>query len=281
MPSWVYPDTLWKEDTVTRRRHIAKVLRSSSLISRPRLVTIRDKVGSWTKRSGHNLAEEYFTNITLDLESLLNSIMDFVAATTDVELMNPLFMYAGYVTLDNSIEEYIMEADNKLISALDQVNQDFNHIVALSGELRIPLESMRQDAVTQTKYICNEMFKSSVANSLRLLGQHIKSELRKLSREISEIQDNQEASKAVREHTADSLRMEIQDLENIHTIFKKSRSNVERVWAKATNELVQSPIKINYWVDVVAEVKEVAIELLRLLLNSQKRYNQKHNHCSC
>lgn len=281
LPSWVYPESLWKEDLVTRRRHIAKVLRSSPLISRPRYVNIRDNVVEWTKRSGHTLAQDHFGNITYDLDSLLVSTMDFVSTATDAELMDSLFMTAGYVTLDHAIEQYIKDSDDLFDATLNQINEDFNHIVGLSGELRVPLESMRLHAIQKTVYIRNEMFKLGVADRLRHLGHHIKAELQKLSQEIKDIHDNQEASLALRKHTADSLRLEIQDIESVYALLKRSKSFVERVWDNTRSELVQSPIKINYWVDVVAEVKEAVMELLRLLLKSKKRHHQKHHHCSC
>lgn len=251
------------------------------MISRPRYVAIRDKVADWAERSGLVLTEDLFAKITFELDSLLGSTMDFVGTATDAELMDPLFMTAGYLTLDRAIEEFISNCNHQFVTTLDQVNNDFNQIVSLSGDLRVSLESVRLDAIKQTKYIRNEMFEAGVANRLRHLGHHIKAELQKLSEEIKEIHDNHEASKALRKHTADSLLLEIQDIESMHALLKKSKSFVDHVWDNANNELVQSPMKLNYWVDVVAEVKEAAMELVRLLLKSKKRHHQKHHHCSC
>ncbi|KAG2193574.1 hypothetical protein INT47_006640 [Mucor saturninus] len=279
LPSWVYPESLWKEDTITRRKHIAKVLRSSPLISRPRYTAIRDEVAGWAQTSGDALTD-HFANITVELDSLLTSTMDLVETSTDAELMDSLFMTAGYVTLERAINKFIIDCNQQFGATLGQVNSDFDRIVSLSGELRIPLESIRLDAIERTKYIHDKMFNADIADRLRYLGHHIQSQLQNLSRKIKDNQDNQELSKEFRKYTAESLLLEIQDVESVYALLKKSKTFVDRVWNNAKNELVQSPFKINYWIDVVDEVKEAAKELVRHLLKSKKRHHQKHRHCS-
>ncbi|KAI7895277.1 uncharacterized protein EV154DRAFT_458354 [Mucor mucedo] len=278
LPSWVYPEILWKEDTVTRRKHIAKVLRSSPLISRPRYTAIRDEVAGWAQTSGDALTD-HFANLTLELDSLLTSTMDLVETSTDAELMDSLFMTAGCVTLERAINKFIIDCNQQFGATLDQVNSDFDRIVTLSGELRIPLESIRLDAIERTKYIHDKMFNADIANRLRNLGRYIQTHLQNLSRDIKNNQDNQELSKAFRKYTADHL-LRIQDVERVYDLLKKSKTFVDRIWNNAKNELIQSPFKINYWIDVVDEVKEAAKELVRHLLKSKKRHHQKHRHCS-
>ncbi|KAG2209258.1 hypothetical protein INT47_005550 [Mucor saturninus] len=278
LPSWVYPASIWKEDPVTRRKHIAKVLRSSPSISRPRYTAIRDEVASWAQTSANVLTKDHFANVTLELNLLLTSTMDLVERSTDSKLMNSLFMTAGYVTLEHTIDKFIIECNQQFQATLNQVNSDFNRIVALSGELRLPLESVRLDAIEQTKYIHDNMFNTGLVYRLRYLGYHIQTELQKLSGEIRDTQNNQEAYKALRKHTADSLLVEIQDTDSVYALLKKSKKFVDRIWKNAKDEVAQSPLKLNYWIDVVDEAKQAGKELLRRLSKLKKRYHQKYRH---
>ncbi|KAG2203467.1 hypothetical protein INT47_008194 [Mucor saturninus] len=273
LPSWVYPASIWKEDPVTRRKHITKVLRSSPYISRPRYTAIRDEVASWAQTSADVLTKDHFANMTLELNSLLTSTMDLVERSTESELMNSLFMTAGYVTLERTIDKFIIECNQQFKATLNQVNSDFDRIVALSGELRIPLESVRFDAIEQTKYIHNKMFNTVIVYRLRYLGHQIQTELERLSGEIRDVQNNQEACKALKKHTADSLLVEIQDTESMYALLKKSKKFVGRVWKNAKDEVIQSPIKLNYWIDVVDDVKQAGKDLLRRLSKLKKRYH--------
>jgi hypothetical protein len=283
LPSWVYPHSVWKEDVATRRRHIARVLRSSPLIARPRALVTRDKVVEWAKRSEETLTNEYITTTTNDLESLLASATDFVASATDVELMDPLFLSAGYLTLDNAINDFIIGNHDKFTATINEINHDFNHVTTLSGELRTSLESMREDVVSQTKYVRNQMFEHGIEHRLRHLGHHIRSELQNLLQEVrqTEQENHPEASKILRKHTADSLRTEIQTLDDIKVTLVRSKSILAHLWDNATDELVQSPAKVDYWVDVAVEIKEAIIELGRFLTTKKKHFNKKQNHCTC
>lgn len=292
LPSWIFPDNLWKEEPVSRRRHIARVLRSSPLIARPRYTVIRDKVADWTRVSRDILSSQYITSTTADLDSLLESINDFVATATDVELMDPLFLSAGYITLDSAIHDFISGNREKFSNAIHAVNTEFNHVATLSGDLRAPLESLRHDTIEQTKEIREEMFASGIEGRLRHFGHHIRSELQSLLQEVRQVEQNNqpEASKALRKHTADSLRTEIERLNDIKVTLGKSQSMIDHVWENATNELVQSPAKLNYWVDVAAELKDAIIELGRVIAATKKdfgkkqhlSYHDQHHHtCTC
>lgn len=283
LPSWMYPSTYWKEDIATRRRHIARVLRSSPLIARPRALVTRDKVVAWAKRSEELLTNEYITDTTNDLESLLESATDFVATATDVELMDPLFLSAGYLALDNVINEFIFGNKKNFDTTMDDINHDFNHVALLSGDLRTSLESMRDDVVSQTKFIRQEMFEKGIEQRLRHLGHHIKSELQSLLQEVREAEHDNlaEASKILRKHTADSLRTEIQSLYDIKVTLTRSKNILARLWENATDELVQSPAKVDYWVDVAVEIKEAIIELGKFLTTKKKQHAKKQHHCTC
>lgn len=289
LPAWVFPDTLWKEEPVSRRRRIARILRSSPLIARPRYIVIRDKVADWTRVSRDILSNQYITSTTADLNSLLESINDFVTTATDVELMDPLFLSAGYITLDSAIHDFITGNREKFNALIHSVNTEFNHIATLSGELRAPLESLRHDTIEQIKEIREEMFDSGIEGRLRHFGHHIRGELQSLLQEVRQVEQNNqpEASKALRKHTADSLRTEIERLNDIKVTLGKSQSIISHVWENVTNELIQSPAKFDYWVDVAAELKDAIIELGRVLASTKKdfgkrqHYHDQHNSHSC
>lgn len=217
------------------------------------------------------------------MDSLLDSINDFITTATDVELMDPLFLTAGYITLDGAINDFIKANKDKFASTIRNVNTDFNHIAALSGELRGPIESLRHDAIAQTQQIRKEMFESGIENRLRVYGHHIRTELQNLYQEVKHAENNNqpEASKALRRYTTESLRSEIESLNDIKVTLGRSKSIIHHVWENATRELIQSPVKIDYWVDVAAELKDAIVELGRALTSTKKNYGKHHHSDSC
>lgn len=278
LPSWIYPSSTWKQDVVTRRRNIAKTVRSSHLIVRPRVVSIRDQVLDWNTRSNMKFTTGYVIETVNDLESLVDSMLNFVAAATDQELMNPIFLSTGFVTLNHAITEFIKGNNDKFDAITKQVNKDFNYIVALSGKLRVPLESMREDAISQTKYIRDELF-TKIEYGLRLLGHNIQADIQRLALEVADVDHT--TSDALRHHTVDSIQSEIQYFDNVKLTLIKLKSVVGHVWENAANELAPSPTKVDYWVDVAAEVKEAFVELGRLLAATTRKYKRSSTNCSC
>ncbi|KAF1801308.1 hypothetical protein V8B55DRAFT_1599031 [Mucor lusitanicus] len=283
LPAWVYPHTSWKEDAMTRRRRIAKVLRTSSLITRPRLTVIRDTAALWTKTSSHLLQHNYTAATEEAFSSLLQSAEDFVTAATDAELMDSLFLTTGYATLEDAVTHFLANNLEEFNHVLKSINHDFNEIVSLSGDLRRPLESVREDAVQQSKMVRDNLFANHIDKRLRHLSWHIRTELQHLSHELRELpeDDRDTSSKLLRKHIADSLRTEIESLNDIKMTLAKSKSIYHHVWQNAYNELVQNPTSYNYWVDVAAEVKEAVYILGKSLTQKQQQYKAKPTKCTC
>lgn len=279
-PSWVYPQSIWKQDPITRRRQISKVLRTSSIVTRPRATAIRDATSLWTKTSS-NLLEKNYTIATEEaFSSLLQSAEDFVTAATDAELMDSLFLTTGYATLEDAVTHFLTNNLEEFNHIIQSINHDFNKIVSLSGELRCSLESIRDDAVEQTKMIRQNLFTNQIEKRLRHLSWHIRTELQNLSHELREVsEEDRDTSKLLRKHTADSLCSEIETLNDIKMTLWKSKSIYNHVWQNAHNELVQSPASYNYWVDVIAEVREAAINLGKSL--TKKHQKSQHSKCTC
>lgn len=280
LPNWVYPQSVWKETPITRRRNIAKALRTSPLVARPRVVRIRDEATVWAQDSLDLLANKYTDNTIDNLDSLLKSAEDFVTSATDVELMDPLFLTTGYVTLDDAVSNFIRGNKEEFTSALDQVNSNFNAIVNLAGDLRRSLESIRDDAVEHTKLVRNELFNNFIEQRLRHLSYHIRTVLQNLSEEIREIPEgDKEASKVLRKHTADALRSEIESLNDIKMTCQRTKSYLVKIWDNTSKELTQSPLSLDYWVDTLAEIREAFVELGNSLV---KRYHNRHyQKCTC
>ncbi|KAI8641119.1 hypothetical protein BD408DRAFT_444578 [Parasitella parasitica] len=283
LPSWVFPRSIWKEDPVTRRRHIAKVLRTSPLVTRPRATVIRDTAALWTKTSSHLLEQNYTLSTEENLVSLLQSAEDFVTAATDLELMDSLFLATGYATLDDAVTHFLTNNLEEFNKITNSINHDFNEIVSLSGDLRCSLESVRDDALEQSMMIRQTLFSEHIEKRLRHLSWHIRTELQNLSQELREVpeEDKDHSTKLLRKHTADSLRTEIGTLDDIKSILWKSKSFYNHVWQNAHNELIQSPVSLDYWIDVVAEVKEAAINLGKTLTNKHQQKNQHRSKCTC
>ncbi|KAK4521118.1 uncharacterized protein ATC70_013062 [Mucor velutinosus] len=283
LPAWVYPHTAWKEDPTTRRRRIAKVLRTSSLITRPRLTVIRDTAALWTKTSSNLLEHNYTTTTEESFSSLLQSAEDFVTTATDAELMDSLFLATGYATLDDAVTHFLTNNLEEFNHIIQSINHDFNEIVSLSGDLRRPLESVREDAIQQSKMIRDNLFANQIDKRLRHLSWHIRTELQHLSHELRELpeEDRDASSKLLRRHIADSLRTEIESLNDIKMTLSKSKSIYNHVWQNAYNELVQNPTSYDYWVDVVAEVKEAVYILGKSLTQKQQQLKAKPTKCTC
>ncbi|GAN09603.1 hypothetical protein MAM1_0277c09133 [Mucor ambiguus] len=283
LPAWVYPHTAWKEDSVTRRRRIAKVLRTSSLITRPRLTVIRDTAALWTKTSSNLLEHNYTAATEESFSSLLQSAEDFVTAATDAELMDSLFLTTGYATLEDAVTHFLTNNLQEFNNVIKSINQDFNEIVSLSGDLRRPLESVREDAIQQSKMIRDNLFANQIDKRLHHLSWHIRTELQHLSHELRELpdEDRDASSKLLRRHIADSLRTEIESLNDIKMTLSKSKSIYNHVWQNAYNELVQNPTSYGYWVDVVAEVKEAVYILGKSLTQKQQQQRAKPTKCTC
>ncbi|KAI8090210.1 uncharacterized protein B0P05DRAFT_584426 [Gilbertella persicaria] len=283
LPSWVYPSSLWKEDHVSRRRHIARVLRSTPLIARPHVVGVRDSVIAWTKSASQQLENNYTTATIEKLDSLLQSAEDFVMAATDPELMDSIFLSSGYVALDDAVTSFLKTNKQDFDLVIRSINHEFNDIVSLAGNLRRSLESVRDDAIAQTKLIRDELFASHIDHRLRHLNWHIRTEIQNLAQELRNVEgEDTEASRVVRKHTADSLRTEIETLYDIKMTLERSKTFIHSVWSNAAHELLQSPASIDYWVDVVAEVKEAAMELARSLTKKHQARRRKHcTKCSC
>ncbi|CEP10614.1 hypothetical protein [Parasitella parasitica] len=279
LPSWVFPQSIWKEDPVTRRRHIAKVLRTSPLITRPRATVIRDTAALWTKTSSNLLEQNYTLSTEESLASLLQSAEDFVTAATDLELMDSLFLTSGYATLDDAVTHFLTSNLEEFNNVINSINHDFNEIVSLSGDLRCSLESLRDDAVEQSKMIRQTLFSDQIEKRLRHLSWHIRTELQNLSQELHEApkEDKDHSTRLLRKHTVESLRTEIETLNDIKSTLWKSKSFYNHVWQNAHNELIQSPISLDYWVDVIAEVREAAISLGKSLTNK----HQHRSKCTC
>lgn len=283
LPDWVYPHTAWKEDPTTRRRRIAKVLRTSSLIVRPRLTVIRDTAALWTKTSSNLLEHNYTTTTEEAFSSLLQSAEDFVTAATDAELMDSLFLTTGYATLEDAVTHFLTNNLQEFNHVIQSINHDFNEIVSLSGDLRRPLESVREDAIQQSKMVRDNLFANQIDKRLRHLSWHIRTELQHLSHELRELpeEDRDTSSKLLRKHIADSLRTEIESLNDIKMTLSKSKSIYNHVWQNAYNELVQNPTSYDYWVDIVAEVKEAVYILGKSLTQKQQQQKSKPTKCTC
>lgn len=280
LPSWVYPQSIWKQDPITRRRQITKVLRTSPLITRPRATVIRDTASFWTKTSSNLLEHNYTVSTEESFSSLLQSAEDFVTTATDAELMDPLFLTAGYATLEDAVTHFLTNNLEEFNHIIKSINHDFNEIVSLSGELRCSLESIRDDAVEQTKMIRQNLFANQIEKRLRHLSWHIRTELQNLTHELREVsEEDKDTSKFLRKHTADSLRSEIETLNDIKMTLWKSKSIYNHVWQNAHNELVQSPTSYNYWVDVIDEIREAAIILGKSL--TKKHQKSQHSKCTC
>ncbi|KAI7898644.1 uncharacterized protein BX663DRAFT_524241 [Cokeromyces recurvatus] len=281
LPSWLYPPSLWREDPLTRRRHIAKVLRSIPLHVRPYSISIRNNVTRWAQESGHLFAQDYISSTIDEVTSLLQTAEDFVSAATDAELMDPIFLSTGYVALDEAVNQFISKNKVEFNSKLNSVNHRFNSIVNLSGHLRRSLESVRFDTIEQTKMVQHELFSGRVEQPLHHLSWHIRNELQSLYQELRQMPavEDKEASRLLRKHTADSLRTEIHSLNNIKLAMQRSKSLFHKIWENASNELYQSPISFTYWVDVIAEVKEAAIQLGEGLSERYRKIQYKK--CKC
>jgi hypothetical protein len=197
--------------------------------------------------------------------------------------MDPLFLSAGYITLDGAINEFIKGNKDKFAAIIHDVNTDFNHVAALSGELRGPIESLRHDAIAQTQQIRNEMFESGIENRLRASGRNIRSELQSLLHYVKTAEQNNqpESAKIWRRLTTEQLRSEVESLNDIKVTLGRFKSIIKHVWENATNELIQSPAKVDYWVDVAAELKEAIIELGRVLVSTKKNFGKHHHSDSC
>ncbi|KAG1122590.1 hypothetical protein G6F42_011338 [Rhizopus arrhizus] len=281
LPSWLYSHNAWMEDSTTRRRRIAKVLRTSSLTIRPRLTVIRDTAALWTKTSANLLEHNYTATTEESFNSLLQSAEDFVTAATDAELMDSLFLTTGYATLEDAVSHFLTNNLEQFNHVIDSINHDFNEIVSLSGDLRRPLESVRVDAIEQTKMIRERLFANEIGRRLRHLSWHIRTELQHLSQELRELpEEDRDASKLLRKHIADSLRTEIEGFYDIKMTLSKSKSFYSHVWQNAYNELVQNPTSFNYWVDVAAEVRE-AIYTLGKTLTQKQQQKIKPTKCTC
>ncbi|KAI9255875.1 hypothetical protein EDC94DRAFT_696357 [Helicostylum pulchrum] len=277
LPTWVYPPSLWKQDPITRRRNIARTVRSSLLVSRPRYVALRDEMIGWTKTCHYNYYFHYAVNSIDDLESLLDSMLEFVAVSTDKELMDPAFLSTGFATLNKDIHKYIEGNNQEFLIITNEANNQFNTIATLAGELRIPLESMREDAISQTKYIRNELFEK-VVFGLHHLAYTIETNMETLTHELADADET--TSEALRKHTADTIHAELLYFENIEVVTLKLKSVIAQVWENATNELAQSPLTAGYWIDVTTEVKEAFAELARLIAAAIRSVHTRKI-CSC
>ncbi|GAA5812098.1 hypothetical protein MFLAVUS_005548 [Mucor flavus] len=277
LPAWVYPPSVWKQDPITRRRNIAKTVRSSPLKLRPRYVALRDETIEWTKTCHQNYYNHYAVDSIEGLESLIDTMSDFVAVTTDKELMDPEFLSTGLTTLNNAIHHYIEENNREFLIITKEANNQFNSITASAGKLRIPLESMREDAISQTQYIRNKLFEE-VVFGLHHLAYTIQTNIETLAFEL--VDADKPTSEALRKHTAETIYAELRYFETIDNVTLKLKSVITQVWKNATNELAQSPLTAGYWIDVTAEVKEAFAELARLIA-AALRSARKRRICSC
>ncbi|KAI7891590.1 uncharacterized protein EV154DRAFT_507267 [Mucor mucedo] len=112
---------------------------------------------------------------------LFDSTMDHIDVATNMHLIDQYSITGALVIIEHTIEKFIQESDQHIKLALKQVNPEFNQMVSLSGQLRVSLESVCTDAVEQTKYIRNQMFKD-VTNRLHQLIHRIGNELQLLLR---------------------------------------------------------------------------------------------------
>jgi hypothetical protein len=280
-PSSVYPESVWKEDPVIRRRHISKVLRTTPVTVRPRVVAIRDNAIAWAKSSSLALGNIYITNTIESFDSLIRSAEDFVTAATDAEFADSLFLASGYVALDDAVNHFLVENKKQFTSTIHSINCGFNDLASLAGDLRTSLESIRHDAIENTKAIRHDLFATHIEHRLLHLSYHIRTELQNLSQDLHEIpEDDKEVSKVLRKHAANSLHADIKTLNDIKMTISRSKSYIDQAWENALDELIQGPTSVNYWVDMAVEVREAAISFGKSFTKKIQQ-NQQHKTCRC
>ncbi|KAI8372470.1 hypothetical protein BD560DRAFT_489333 [Blakeslea trispora] len=284
LPSWIYPTYAWKQETKMRRRQITRVLNSAPLLTRSRLTQVRNQMVRWTKESEQLFNNNYTVPTLEGLSSLLNSAHDFVKAATDAELMaDPMFLSTGYVTLDDAVKLFLTNNQHNFDLLLKHVHHQFNDLVCLSGNLRRPMESIRQDAMQETLSIRDQLFSSHLERRLHHLSWRIRNELQLMSDELRNLQD--ESASMIRQHTANALLAEVDSMHDLKLAVSRSASSIQRVWSQAGRELVQKPTTVDYWINVMEELrgtihrlardlamKQRAIQLNRKRTNSPKKY---------
>jgi hypothetical protein len=279
-PSWIYSVTAWKEDSVTRRRHISKVLRTTPVTVRPRVVAIRDEAIAWVKSSSHAVGDNYIANTIESFGSLIKSTEDFVTAATDAEFTDSLFLASGYVTLEDAVNHFLVENQKQFNAIIYSINHEFNDFASLAGDLRLSLESIRHDAIQQTQLIRHDLFGAHIEHRLRHLSYHIRTELQNLSQDIHNAEEDKEVSKVLRKHAANLLHADIKELYDINMTLARSKSHIDQVWENALNDLIQGPTSVSYWLDMAVEVREAALSFGNSIIK-MIRHRHQYKTCKC
>ncbi|KAI8341611.1 hypothetical protein EDC96DRAFT_522604, partial [Choanephora cucurbitarum] len=263
-----------QQESKARRHQIARILHTSPLLSRPHLTQVRNQMVDWTKTSQQRIHTHY-TLPTLDgLDSLLKSAHDFVTAATDADLMvDPIFLSSGYVTLDDAVKLFLTNNRHTFDRLMQEMHQQFNDLVCLSGDLRRPLEHVRQEAMQQTRVLRDQLVTTHLEPRLQHLSWRVRHELQLMTDELRGL--SPEASKVVRHHTADALLAEIETLYDLKSAVSRAGSMIQHVWAQAGHELVLKPTSVDYWVDLMEEVKETVRHLAKDLAHRHHVIQQR------
>lgn len=280
LPSWAYPECVWKEDPVTRRRHISKALRSGPLSVRPRATAVHYAAIDWAESARYTLGSNYIVDIIDDLDSLLKTAKDFVTTVEEsVDFETPLSLANRHEVLDNEVNKFLMKHKYAYKYMLHCINREFDALALLSGDLRVALESIRADAIRNSKMVRDDLFASHIEPGLLHLVHLVRDELKNLAEVFYALpKEDSKTSMALRNHTSNLLRTEIESLHTVKTPVAYYRSHINRVWGNALDELGQGPTSATYWVDMAVEVKEAAVNLCKKMV---KMVQVKRPFCSC
>ncbi|KAI8877371.1 hypothetical protein K501DRAFT_42372 [Backusella circina FSU 941] len=236
LPTWVYPVSCWKQDSITRRRQIAKTIHSS-LSSRPFSTKVRDDTVEWITATSKSL-EDYFEHTRFNFKSLFDASQEYISI--DIDSHDSLENDAKQ--LKEKIDDFYIINSYNFSKLIEHTNNKFDDAVNMAGDLRVPMESVRYDTIHTITEARN--------NFINSLEAHFNPLVQYANHELS----NKSISSDLKRYIAKSAREELGSFSDIVTEFGRLKYITNNVLKTAAAEFKQTPGQMSYWVDAFVEL---------------------------
>lgn len=265
LPRWVYPAVLWKQNARIRRKRLNKFFSESQVKDRMEAFGIQAKAEDWAKSSDGMFKEELTLKIDSSIEELFSTLQEFISVISHDDFLDLYFVLEGCGRFENKVQSFLENSNSTFQQVVEQVNRDFDSFVSPSGGLRVILESIRYDAIKDTKNIRDQWYKAT-ANNLMVTSNEIQSLLSHIV-----LQDaNSNKLLQTKLKTISQLQSRLKKKAAIYGDTFKYKKETQSIWNQVVRELHQTPWQVDYWTDAFTEVKEAATDLVKSLYKFYK-----------
>ncbi|KAI8883109.1 hypothetical protein K501DRAFT_333547 [Backusella circina FSU 941] len=263
LPDWFFPARVWRQDPATRHQKIIQILKAPHIY--PYANPILDNATNWTAQTTQ-LFDAYIEETRLKLEGVYKLSQDYMEIVTKNTDVPAILLDTSSDTLQKSITHYLSTNQHNFTMLLKESNKQFNKIINLSGPLRRPMESIRFDIIQSIKEAKDKQI-GHIEIALTELVKHAQSELKNPSTSID-----------LKDYIIKPIRDELASFYKTNTILDHLKQKVSWILTMGSSEFRHDPSQLSFWVDLLDEMKEADIRLLKSL--PKKFPTKKQNSCN-